>query len=78
MPLFDFSCPKCAASFEHLGKSTDSPACPECGTASERRYGSPPAVMHFSVNKKKAIDLGKRLAGGPMKVPGLRPVGGKS
>ena len=37
MPLYDFHCPSCAGDFEMLVRFSDSPACPKCGGALERR-----------------------------------------
>lgn len=45
MPLFDFHCADCDATFEELVRQgADAPACPGCGSASTRKLPSAFAV----------------------------------
>jgi putative FmdB family regulatory protein len=37
MPLYDFHCPQCSADFELLMRSSDTPACPTCGSHAVNR-----------------------------------------
>lgn len=41
MPLYSFQCSDCQAEFETLVRSSDTPICPQCGSAKlERTIGS--------------------------------------
>ena len=42
MPMYDFQCTKCEHVFEEITKIDDPPpACPECGSPSERKMSTP-------------------------------------
>lgn len=43
MPIYDFHCRHCDRSFELLVRSTDTPACPECGSEDLEKQVSLPA-----------------------------------
>jgi putative FmdB family regulatory protein len=46
MPIYEFECAQCGNRFEELlGSTAESPACPECGSATRRRLSpvSPPS-----------------------------------
>lgn len=44
MPLFEFHCEPCNADFELLVRSSETPACPECGQVEIERLFSAPAA----------------------------------
>lgn len=44
MPLFDFHCRHCDATFELLVRSSDTPACPTCGRQDVEKLVSAPAA----------------------------------
>jgi putative FmdB family regulatory protein len=41
MPLYDFACDACEATFEALAKPGEAPACPACGAEVTRRLFTP-------------------------------------
>ena len=44
MPLYDFRCPKCAATVELLVRSDAQPPCPACGASPMEKLVSKPAA----------------------------------
>lgn len=44
MPLYTYRCTGCDAAFETLVRSTDTPACPSCGSEALERLVSMPAL----------------------------------
>lgn len=44
MPLFDFHCKQCDSHFEVLMRGSDTPVCPECGSANVEKMVSLPAA----------------------------------
>lgn len=42
MPLHDFHCPRCNKTFELLVRSSDLPACPDCGSQELQKLVSMP------------------------------------
>lgn len=60
MPLLEFECGKCSATFEELVSGERLPACPECGAGEVRRLYSPispPRKVGLSRAAKKDSDL---------------------
>ncbi|NMG73320.1 FmdB family zinc ribbon protein [Aromatoleum diolicum] len=43
MPIFDFHCPACDKTFELLVRGSQTPQCPQCGSASLEKQVSRPA-----------------------------------
>jgi putative FmdB family regulatory protein len=43
MPMFDFQCQKCGRQFEELVRRGETPACPQCQSASVEKLLSAPA-----------------------------------
>lgn len=41
MPMYDFVCTACGHKFEDLVFGSDTPACPQCGSAAERQMSAP-------------------------------------
>ncbi len=53
MPIYDFSCGQCGATFEELVRSTtkdEEVVCPECGGKQAERQISAPSVLGASSN----------------------------
>lgn len=60
MPLLEFECGECSATFEELVSGDGLPACPECGAGEARRLYSPispPRKVGLSRAAKKDSDL---------------------
>lgn len=49
MPIFDFSCRACGATFELLVRKNE-PACPKCGSSDLDRHFSLPAIQSESTH----------------------------
>ncbi|HEY6779821.1 MAG TPA: zinc ribbon domain-containing protein [Thermoleophilaceae bacterium] len=49
MPLFEFECAACGASFEELAAAGTTPACPACGSDRVARRWSPVAPAGLGV-----------------------------
>lgn len=56
MPIYDFSCTKCASEFEVIVLGADTPICPTCGSAEMQKLVSIPAPQ----GKTKDIIAGAR------------------
>ncbi|MBX9634189.1 MAG: zinc ribbon domain-containing protein [Magnetospirillum sp.] len=54
MPLYSYRCSGCDATFETLVRSTDTPACPSCGSEQLTR------LLSLPVAESKTGDLVKR------------------
>lgn len=59
MPIYDFLCSKCECLFESLVRGTDTPVCPECGTAEVKKVLALPAAPGKS---KEIIAKARRQA----------------
>jgi putative FmdB family regulatory protein len=60
MPLLEFECGECSATFEELVSGEGSPVCPECGAGDVRRLYSPispPRRIGLSRAARKDSDL---------------------
>ncbi len=44
MPIYEYSCPTCDASFEELVRGNEHPCCPHCGNAQVEKQWSVPAA----------------------------------
>ena len=62
MPLFDYECRACAASFELLVRGRDVPACPACGSAELERLPSLPALRSDATRAVVGRDVQRRDA----------------
>ena len=49
MPIYEYKCKKCGETFEVLVRSTEKPACPQCGSKSLRKL-----VSGFSAPSEKS------------------------
>jgi putative FmdB family regulatory protein len=59
VPLYEFRCPACCATFEELAAPGVSPACPACGAeGAERQWSavSPPARIGLHGRAKRDSD----------------------
>ena len=56
MPIYDFRCTKCESEFELIILSSDTPACPECGSSEVQKLVSTLAPS----SKSKDIIAGAR------------------
>lgn len=54
MPLYDYRCGECARVFELLVKSSEQPACPECGCMMDKLVSRPAAPGQTAVLLSKA------------------------
>lgn len=49
MPIYEYKCKECGETFEVLVRSTEKPACPQCGSKSLRKL-----VSGFSAPSEKS------------------------
>lgn len=70
MPMFDFYCPQCKATFEELVFGDEVPPCPHCGAERTERQVSAPSPLKTGAFPFKvgpvhplASKMGKGLAG---------------
>ena len=71
MPLYEYECAACGAAFELLVRSSEKPACPECGSVRLEKQFSVPAAPIASGG---SLPLAERPFGGCGK-PGCGPGG---
>jgi putative FmdB family regulatory protein len=62
MPLHDYACPACGATFETLVRTGDTPTCPTCGGEHLERLLSLPAVRSDATRAVVTRDTQRRDA----------------
>lgn len=60
MPIYDYACPDCKTSFEHLARRMDepAPACPQCGGKKTAKGLTVPAVGSGATKGGGSLPMG--------------------
>lgn len=56
MPMFDVSCPKCDWEAEDVFTHKDLPACPQCGSATNKVWRTAPTVIDDTIIGGETIE----------------------
>ena len=63
MPIHDYTCGKCAKTFELLVRAGEKPVCPACGAANPQRSFSYSAAMSTGRSRERALKVARGKAG---------------